>query len=69
MKRINFLNKLRKEGKLEIIDPSEDIKESYLLKSASNLISSKILLDNKRFEEAIGLAYYSMYHFIDCLII
>jgi len=66
-KKINFLNKLRKKGKLEIVEPSEDIKESYLEKSESNLISAKILLENRRLEESVSLAYYSMYHSVIAL--
>jgi len=37
------LKKLKKEGKLEIAEPSEDIKKSYIAKSESNLESAKIL--------------------------
>jgi len=48
--KINFLNKLNKEGKLELIDLNEEMKESYMLKSESNLISSKILLNNEKLE-------------------
>ena len=62
MKKINFLNKLKKEKKLELVDPSEEISKSYLEKSESNLISAKILLENNRLEEAVSLAYYSMYN-------
>jgi uncharacterized protein (UPF0332 family) len=62
MKSINFLNKLKKEGKLKLVDLSEEIKQSYLVKSESNLISAKILLENNRLEEAISLTYYSMYN-------
>jgi len=43
MKRINFLNKLHKESKLQMIVPSEAIKDSYIAKSESNLASAKIL--------------------------
>lgn len=59
MKRINFLIELKKKGKLEIVEPSEEIKNSYIEKSESNLISAKILLKNERLEEAVSLAYYS----------
>ena len=62
MKRMNFLAKLKKEGKLKIVESSEEVKESYLEKSESNLISAKLLLDNDRLEEAVYLAYYSMYN-------
>ncbi len=54
MKRINFLNKLEKEGKLGLIEPSEEIKQSYIKKSESNVISAKILLENNKLEEAVA---------------
>ena len=68
MKKINFLNKLKKEGKLELVEVSEEMKESYIEKSESNLISSKILLENNRLEESISLSYYSMYHILTALL-
>ena len=68
MKKINFLNKLKKEGKLELVEISEEMKESYIEKSESNLISSKILLENNRLEESISLSYYSMYHILTALL-
>ena len=67
MKKINFLKKLYKEGKLKIIESREEIKNSYIEKSESNLISAKILLGNDRLEESISLAYYSMYHILTAL--
>ncbi len=67
MKKIIFLNKLRRERKLQIIEPSEEIKESYFGKSESNLASSKILLDNDKLEEAITLTYYGMYNMLIAL--
>jgi uncharacterized protein (UPF0332 family) len=68
MKKINFLNELKKEGKLELITPSEEMKQAYLEKSESNLISAKLLLGNNRLEESVGLAYYSMYHILTALL-
>lgn len=68
MTKTNFLNKLNKEGKLEIVEPSEEMKESYILKSESNIVSSKILLNNNKLEESVGLAYYSMYHLLTALL-
>ncbi|MBS3065563.1 HEPN domain-containing protein [Candidatus Pacearchaeota archaeon] len=68
MKKADFLIKLKKEGRLEIIEPSEEIKQAYLEKSRSNLISSKILLENNKLEESVGLAYYSMYHSLTALL-
>lgn len=62
MKKVSFLSKLRKEGKLELVEPSEEIKDSYLRKSESYLYSAKLLFNNDRLEESVSLAYYSMYY-------
>ncbi len=68
MKKQNFLNKLKKQGKLELVDSSEDIKLSYIKKSESNLTSAKILLENDKLEEATALTYYSMYNLLTSLL-
>src|SRR3989344_4288919 len=68
MKKINFLTKLSKENKLGLVEPSELMKESYLRKSESNLVSAKILLENGLLEEAVALTYYSMYHMLTSLL-
>jgi uncharacterized protein (UPF0332 family) len=62
MKEQSLFKKLSKEGKLQLVEPSEDIKESYMKKSESNLDSSKILLDKDKLEESVSLTYYSMYY-------
>jgi uncharacterized protein (UPF0332 family) len=67
-KKISFLSKLCREHKLQLVQPSEAIKESYLSKSESNLVSSKILFDNQRLEESVSLAYYSMYNMLTALL-
>jgi uncharacterized protein (UPF0332 family) len=54
--------KLKNKGKIELVEPSEEIKASYLIKSQSNLESAKILFNAEKFEESISLAYYSMYN-------
>ncbi|MBA3064517.1 HEPN domain-containing protein [Candidatus Woesearchaeota archaeon] len=68
MKKISFLVKLFNEGKLQLVDPSEEIKQSYLKKSESNLVSAKILLENNKLEESVSLVYYSMYHILTALL-
>lgn len=68
MKRADFLNKLKKEGRLELVEPSEEIKRSYIEKSESNLASARILLDNGKLEESVALTYYSMYHALTALL-
>lgn len=64
----NFLNKLKKQEKLELVEASEEIKDAYIEKSRSNLISAKILFENDRLEEAVSLSYYSMYHLLTALL-
>lgn len=68
MKKANFLAKLYAQKKIQIVESSIEIKESYLIKSESNLISAKILLKNNKLEESVSLAYYSMYHSITALL-
>ena len=65
---MNFLIRLKNEEKLSLIEPSEEIKESYFEKSESNLSSAKILLKNDKFEEAVALTYYSMYNLVIALL-
>ena len=62
MKKLDFLKKLEEEGKLKLTTPSEEVKQAYLEKSASYLESAKLLLKNDKLEEAVSMAYYSMYY-------
>lgn len=62
MKEINFLNKLRKEGKLELVEPSEEMKSSYLKKAEDCLKSAKILFQNQLYENSTSESYYCMYN-------
>lgn len=48
--------KLKKVGKLKLVEPSEEIKEAYLKKSESHLASAKLLLDHGKLEEAVSMA-------------
>jgi len=63
-----FLNKLFLQGKLMLVESSEEIKKSYFEKSESNLISSKILFKENRLEEAVALTYFSMYNLVLALL-
>lgn len=62
MKKISFLAKLNKEGKLQEVEPSEEIKEAYLQRSNESLLSAKTLLKIGNLKDSVALAYYSMYH-------
>lgn len=61
MKGQDFLSKLKKERKLELVEPSEEISNSYLEKADNCLISSKLLLRNNLYENSISMSYYTMY--------
>lgn len=63
-----FLNKLKKEEKLELLEPSEDICNSYSEKSANCLKSAKLLLQNNLYENSIGMSYYAMYNLLLALL-
>ena len=62
MKITDFLTKLINEKKLQIVEPSENIKNAYLKRSEESLISSKILASAGNLNDAIALTYYSMYY-------
>ena len=68
MKKINFLNRVIKEKKLRLVEPSEELKKSYINKSKSSLDSAKLLFDNLKMEESVFLNYYSMYHLLTALL-
>jgi uncharacterized protein (UPF0332 family) len=59
---MNFFKRLHKEKALLLVEPSDDIRDAYLKKSESYLASSKLLLDNERYEESVSMGYYSMYY-------
>ncbi len=59
---MNFLKKIYKQEKLKIVEPSEEIKESYIKRSEQSLESSKALFQIKNYEDAIAMSYYSMYY-------
>ncbi len=62
MNEMNFLRKLKNEGKIELVEPSEEMRLSYLKKSEDCLISAKILLQNQLYENSTSEAYYGMYN-------
>ena len=64
MKKISFLSKLRDKGSLEFVEGSVEVEKSYKTKSDSYIGSSKLLLENQKLEEAVSLAYYSMYYIL-----
>lgn len=63
-----FLIKLKHEGKLELVEPSEDIQNSYSDKSINCLSSAKLLLQNNLYENSISMSYYAMYNLLVSLL-
>lgn len=57
-----FIEKLLKENKIKLSEPSDDVCKSYLSKSEKSLLSSKTLLKIGNFDDATALTYYSMYY-------
>lgn len=68
MKRQEFLARLADEGRLEFVEPSKDICNSYLNKADRCLNSAKLLLDNGHFENSVSLSYYVMYNSLTALL-
>jgi len=67
LSRNAFLTRLHKEGVLQLVSASDEMKAAYLKKSESHLISARLLLDNDLFEQSVSMAYYSMYYSVMAL--
>jgi len=68
MKDPEFLNLLKNEGKLKLVDPSDEICSSYTEKSDKCLKAAKILLENELYENSITMSYYVMYNILTALL-
>lgn len=62
-----FLKRLHKEGVLQLVSPSDEMKTAYRKKAESHLVSARLLLDNDLFEQSVSMAYYSMYYSVMAL--
>ncbi len=62
MRKPGFLHKLRDEGRLGLVAPSEEISASYMMKADDSLKSAKVLLQNDLMENSIPMSYYAMYN-------
>ena len=67
MKNSDFLNKLKKEGKLELVEGSEQMSLSYEKKGAECREVANLAYNNGYFESAITQSYYSMYNHVQSL--
>lgn len=68
MKEQSFLNRLKREGKLALVEPSPEICASYLKKAEDCLKSASLLLNNDLFENSISMSYYAMYNSLTALL-
>lgn len=68
MKKPSFLTSLRNEGKLELVEPSEEICASYLEKAESSRKSAEVLLPHKLYENSVSSSYYAMYNALTALL-
>ena len=62
MKSSDFLIKLKKEGKLDIVEISDQISLSYEKKGIECREVANLVFNNGYFESAITQSYYSMYN-------
>lgn len=67
MKKQNFLGKLKQEGKLELVEQSEEISKSYLIKSEKCIQVAKLAYGAGIYENAVSEAYYSIYNAVQSL--
>jgi len=62
MKKSNFLIKLKAEESLKLVEPSEEISKSYLIKSDKCIQVARLAHDAGIYENAVSEAYYSIYN-------
>ncbi len=60
--KTNFLAKLKKEKKIQVVEPNEEIKTAYLQRSEESLRSAKALFQINNLKDSVALTYYSMYY-------
>lgn len=68
MNNINFLKKLKKEGKFELVEISVEIAKSYMVKAENCFKSASILFDNNLYENSVSSSYYAMYNALQSLL-
>jgi uncharacterized protein (UPF0332 family) len=64
IKNSNFLDKLKIEQTLKLVEPSTEISKSFLIKSQKCAIVAKLAFNEGIYENAVSEAYYSMYNTI-----
>ncbi len=54
MKKLNFLDKLKNEKTLKIVEPSEEISNSYIIKSEKCIQVAKLAFNAGIYENAVS---------------
>jgi uncharacterized protein (UPF0332 family) len=68
MRKHDFLSRLSEEKKLELVEESEEICKSYLIKSENCFKSAKVLLESELYENSMVNSYYAMYNAVISLL-
>jgi uncharacterized protein (UPF0332 family) len=67
MKKSNFLDKLKEDGNLKLVEPSNEISKSYLVKSENCIKVAKLAYNEEIYENAVSEAYFSIYNIVTAL--
>ncbi len=62
MKKLSFLTKLKRKEVLELVEPSEEISKSYLIKSDKCIKVAELAYSAGIYENSVSEAYYSIYN-------
>ena len=68
MRKSSFLNRLKADRVLELVEPSENMCESYLKKADDCFKSAMLLIEHELFENSIQMSYYTMYNSLQGLL-
>ena len=63
-----FIKRLIKDGTIKLVEPSDEITESYIRKSDKTLISAKTLYKIENYDDATALVYYTVYYSVLALL-
>jgi uncharacterized protein (UPF0332 family) len=62
MIKSNFLTKLKNENALKLVESSDEISKSYLIKSEKCIKVAELAYNAEIYENAVSEAYYSIYN-------
>lgn len=62
MKKIKFIERLVLDKAIQLVDPNNNISNSYSTKSNNSLKAASLLLKQNLLEESTTMIYYAMFH-------